>query len=390
MKLHRLKTTAALAMAASLTLAACGDDSPAASNEPAAEPETSDESGASEEMESETGGSSAGGSGMELSGQLDGAGSSAQNSAMTAWIAGYQDVQPGVTVLYDAIGSGGGREKFIPGAVDFAGSDAYLDEEEQAAVTDTCGEGGAINIPVYISPVAIPYNLPGVDTLNLKPDVLAQIFDQQITTWNDEAIAADNPDAELPDTEITVVNRSDESGTTENYLEYLSAAAPDSWSYEADKVWPVDGGEAAAQTTGVIEVVGSTEGAIGYADASAVGSLSTAMIGVGEEFVEYSAEAAAKVVDKSEPADTGIEGDLALELARDTTESGAYPIVLVSYHIVCSQYQDADVADKVKDFVGYVISEDGQQAAAEAAGAAPISQDLRTKAEASLEMVKGG
>ncbi len=384
MKLHRLKTTAALAMAASLTLAGCGNDNPAADpaaeGEPPAGGESSDDAGMTEGS----------GSGMELSGQLDGAGSSAQNSAMTAWIAGYQKVQPGVTVLYDAIGSGGGREKFIPGAVDFAGSDAYLDEEEAEAVKDTCGDGGALNIPVYISPVAIPYNLPGVDTLNLKPDVLAQIFDQQITTWNDEAIAADNPDAELPDTEITVVNRSDESGTTENFLEYLSAAAPDSWSHEADKVWPVDGGEAAAQTTGVIEVVGSTEGAIGYADASAVGSLSTAMIGVGEEFVEYSAEAAAKVVDKSEPADTGIEGDLALDLARDTTESGAYPIVLVSYHIVCSQYKDADVADKVKDFVGYVISEEGQQAAAAAAGAAPISQDLRTKAESSLEMVKGG
>lgn len=390
MKLHRLKTTAALAMAASLTLAACGDDSPAASNEPAAEPETSDESGASEEMESETGGSSAGGSEMDLSGQLDGAGSSAQNSAMTAWIAGYQDVQPGVTVLYDAIGSGGGRENLLSGAVDFAGSDAYLDEKEAEAVKETCGDGGALNLPVYISPVAIPYNLPGVDILNLKPDVLAQIFDQKITKWNDEAIAADNPDAELPDLDITVVNRSDESGTTENYMEYLAAAAPDSWSYEADKVWPVDGGEAAAQTTGVIQVVGATEGAIGYADASAVGNLSTALIGVGEEFVEYSAEAAAKVVDNSEPADTGVEGDLALDLARDTTESGSYPIVLVSYHIVCTQYDDANVADMVTDFVTYVSSEEGQQAAADAAGSAPISQDLRTKIEESLGLVQGG
>ncbi len=380
MKLHRLKTTAALAMAASLTLAACGDDTPGAEQEPAAE-------GGSESSEAASAG---GGSDMELSGQLDGAGSSAQNSAVTAWIAGYQEVQPGVTVLYDAIGSGGGRENIISGAVDFAGSDAYLDEEEAEAVKETCGDGGAINLPVYISPVAIPYNLPGVDTLNLKPDVLAQIMDQQITSWSDEAIAADNPDAELPDTDITVVNRSDESGTTENFMEYLSAAAPDSWSYEADKAWPVSGGEAAAQTTGVIEVVGSTEGAIGYADASAVGSLSTALIGVGEEFVEYSAEAAAKVVDKSEPADTGVEGDLALDLARDTTESGAYPIVLVSYHIVCKQYGDANVADMVKDFVGYASSEEGQQAAAEAAGSAPISQDLRTKIEESLGMVQGG
>ncbi len=372
MKLHRFGSAFALAAAASLTLSACGDDTPTATGSGSDEPAA---------------GTAAGG---DLTGTLKGSGASSQNSAMTAWIAGYQDVQPGVTVTYDAIGSGGGRENLLAGAVDFAGSDAFLDETEAEDVKEFCGDGGALNIPVYISPVAIPYNLPGVDALNLKPDVLAQIFDQQITTWNDPAIAADNPDAELPDTDITVVNRSDESGTTENFMEYLSAAAPDSWSYEADKVWPVGGGEAAAQTTGVIQVVGSTEGAIGYSDASAIGDLSTAAIGVGEEFTEYSAEGAAKVVDKSEPADTGIEGDLALDLARDTTESGAYPIVLVSYHIVCSEYADAAKADLVKDFVGYVLSEDGQQAAADAAGSAPISDDLRGKAEESLSMVSGG
>ncbi len=371
MKLHRFGSAFALAAAASLTLSACGDDNPTATG-----------SGSDEAA-----GSAAGG---DMTGALKASGASSQNSAMTAWIAGYQDVQPGVTVTYDAIGSGGGRENFLAGAVDVAGSDAYLDEKEAELAKEVCGDGGALNIPVYISPVAIPFNLPGVDTLNIKPDVLAQIFDQKITKWNDPALAADNPDVKLPDTDITVVNRSDESGTTENFMEYLSAAAPDSWSYEADKVWPVNGGEAAAQTTGVIQVVGSTEGAIGYSDASAIGDLTTAAIGVGGEFTEYSAEGAAKVVDASEPADTGVEGDLALELARDTTESGAYPIVLVSYHIVCSEYSDAAKADLVTDFVGYAISEDGQQAAADAAGSAPISDDLRTKAQGSLDMVKGG
>ncbi|MGB3187055.1 MAG: phosphate ABC transporter substrate-binding protein PstS [Ornithinimicrobium sp.] len=372
MKLHRIGTTLTLALAASLTLSACGDDSPT--------------EGGGSDAESEDSGSEGG----DMSGSLPASGASSQNSAMTAWIAGYQDVQPDVTVTYDAIGSGGGRENFLAGAVDLAGSDAYLDEDEIEAATEVCGEGGALNLPVYISPIAVPYNLPGVDTLNLRPDVLAQIFDQQITTWDDESIAADNPDAELPDTDITVVNRSDESGTTENYMEYLSAAAPDSWSYEPADAWPVTGGEAAAQTTGVIQVVSGTEGSIGYADASAVGDLNTASIGVGEEFVEYSAEAAAKVVDASEPAETGVEGDLALEIARDTTESGAYPIVLVSYHIVCTEYDDAATADLVTNFVTYVASEDGQIAAAEAAGSAPISEDLRGQIESSLEMVNGG
>ena len=121
-----------------------------------------------------------------------------------------------------------------------------------------------------------------------------------------------------------------------------------------------------------------------------MGTLSSAKIGVGDEFVAFSPEAAAKVVDASKPAETGVEGDLALELARDTTESGAYPIVLVSYHIVCSSYSDPAKAELVKDFVGYVVSEAGQKASAEAAGSAPISADLRTKAEASLALITSG
>src|SRR5690606_26080124 len=208
-------------MAASLGLAACGDDSPA-TNDNSAE-ETSDDTDA---------GTAAPAAGAgELSGTLAGAGASSQDSAMAAWVAGYNaDVEPNVTVNYDGVGSGAGREQFIAGAVQFAGSDAALDEEEQVAAAQVCGDGG-MNIPVYISPVAIPFNLEGVTELNLSPAVLAQIFDQQITNWNDEAIAADNPDVELPDEAITVVNRSDDSGTTENFLEYLSAAAPDNWSY---------------------------------------------------------------------------------------------------------------------------------------------------------------
>lgn len=375
MKFNRFGPTVTLVMTASLALVACGDDDP--TDPPAG--------GGSEE-----GGASAPVEGGDLEGSISASGASSQASAMTAWIAGYQDVQPGVTVNYDAIGSGGGRENLISGASPLIGSDAYLGEEEREAVTEVCGDGGAFHIPGYISPIAVPYNLPGVDTLNLSPEVLAGIFDQQITTWSDPAIAEDNPDAELPDTGITVVNRSDESGTTENFLEYLTAAAPDNWSYEPSGDWPVPGGEAAAQTTGVIQVVQGTEGAIGYSDASAIGSLSTAAIGVGEEFVEYSPEAAALVVDNSEPAEFVEGGDLALELARDTTESGSYPIVLVSYEIACSSYEDATTADIVKDFLTYVISEEGQSTASEAAGSAPISEDLRTRATELIEQIEGG
>ncbi len=376
MKLHRLGTTAAVAMTATLALAACGGDPVLTTPSSAGEPGTpSDQATAS---------------GEALSGSLSASGASSQESAMTAWIAGYQGVQPGVTVNYEAIGSGAGRDNLLSGASAYIGSDAFLDEEERAAVIEVCGPGGALHFPVYISPIAIPYNLPGVDALNLAPDVLAGIFNGQITSWNDPAISADNAGVELPDTEITVVHRSDESGTTENVMEYLTAAAPDAWPHEPSDAWPVEGQEAAAQTTGVIEVVGSTEGTIGYADASAVGTLSTASIGVGEDFVAYSPEAAAAVVDASSPADTGTEGDLALELARDTTASGAYPIVLVSYHIVCTSYDDPATAALVKDFLTYVSSPEGQSAAADAAGSAPISDDLRSQITSSIALIQAG
>lgn len=306
---------------------------------------------------------------------------------MVAWAAGYAALQPDVTVNYDSIGSGGGRTNLLDGATVLAGSDSYLEPDEIEASFQTCGEGGALNLPVYISPIAVAFNLAGVDELNLSPETLAKIFTREITSWDDPAIAQDNPDVDLPATTITAVNRADDSGTTQNFAEYLAAVAPEVWTFEPTNTWPVHGGEAAPQTSGVISVVQSTDGTIGYADASAVGRLATARIGVGDEFVAYSPEAAAKVVDASERADTGVEGDLAIELDRDTTESGAYPIVLISYQIICTGYDDANTVDLVTDFVSFVASEEGQAQAAEAAGAAPISAALRERITASLELV---
>lgn len=367
----RLRRGSALLGVVALTLSACGDDNPTRAFET-------------------SGGVLPGRAEVQLEGTLSASGSSAQESAMTAWIAGYRGVQPDVTMIYDAIGSGGGRQNLISGASPLVGSDAYLDEEERAAVTRRCGPGGAVHVPVYIAPIAIPYHLPGVDELNLSPEVLAQVFARDIRTWDDPRIQQLNPAVDLPETEITVVNRSDDSGTTENFLEYLHAVGGQAWPYEPDPSWPVPGGESAAQTTGVMMVVGATEGAVTYTDASAVGELDTARIGVGDEFVAYSPEAAAAVIDASEPVDTGVEGDLALEVARDTTASGVYPIVLVSYHIACTSYDDEDTAALVKDFLRFVVSEEGQQQAAEAAGSAPISEQLREAALQTIDSIQGG
>jgi phosphate transport system substrate-binding protein len=357
-------TTLSVALAGTLALSACG-----ASNE------TADAGG--------NGDSTA----EQLSGDLNGAGSSAQQAAMQAWQAGFSSIQSDVTVNYDPVGSGGGREQFLSGGVDFAGSDAPLDDDELTQSQDRCGESGVFELPNYISAIAVVYNLPGVDELNLKPATIAQIFSGAITTWNDPAIAADNPDAQLPTTAITAVHRSDDSGTTKNFTEYLSKTARDVWTSEPDGEWPLPGGEAASGTSGVISAVTAGEGAIGYADESQAGDLGIAKIGVGEEFVAPSPEAAAKVVESSTLISGRGDFDLAYEINRETTSADEYPIVLVSYLIGCVEYDDQETADLAKAFTGYVISEEGQQAAAEAAGSAPLSDTLREQAQTAVDAI---
>ena len=360
--------------AMALVLAACGGDDDSTADE------TTD---AGTEAEGEATG--------DLSGQLSGAGASSQAAAMQAWQAGILEVAPDLTVNYDPVGSGGGREQFTSGGVAFAGSDAALDEEETAAANETCG-GGFIQIPNYISPVAVAFNLPGIDSLNMSPELIADIFNQQVTSWDDPAIAELNPDVELPSTAITPVNRSDESGTTENFVEYLFAAAPDNWPYEPSGDWPVDGGEAAQGNSGVVQATQAGEGSIVYADASQIGDLGTVAVGVGDEFVPFSTEAAAAVVNASGPAEGAdtATGNLAIDLERDTTESGVYPIVLVSYHLACQNYDDPATAANVVGFLEYVISEEGQQAAADAAGSAPITEESRAAHQAAIDLIQAG
>jgi phosphate transport system substrate-binding protein len=171
---------------------------------------------------------SSGGSSSDLSGEIAGAGSTAQQAAQEAWIAEFENANSGATLSYDPVGSGGGRDQFIAGGVAYAGSDAALstEEGELEKATKRCAPGELIEVPNYVSPIAIVYNLPEVEGLQLSPETLAKIFSQEITTWNDKAIAADNPGVDLPDTRITPVNRSDESGTTENFTEYLSEVVP--------------------------------------------------------------------------------------------------------------------------------------------------------------------
>jgi phosphate transport system substrate-binding protein len=364
--LKRYAAPAVIALTAALALSACASNEGGA---PAA-------GGSSEAASS-------------LSGTVTGIGSSAQGSAQEAWIAAFQTANPDVTVNYDPQGSGAGRESFISGAAAFAGSDSALNDDELAGTFASCApDTKAIDLPVYISPIAVVFNVEGVDELNLDAATIANIFSGKITTWNDPAIAALNADATLPSAPITAVHRSDDSGTTKNFTDYLGKVAPEAWTEKAADAFPFQSGEGAQGTSGVIQAVTNGSNTIGYADASKAGDLGVAKIKVGDEFVEYTAEGAAAVVEESPLVEGREANDLAVALDRKTTDPTHYPLVLVSYAILCQEYADPAQAELVKAYVGYIASEDGQSVAAESAGAAPLSSDLSSKVATALETVK--
>ena len=324
----------------------------------------------------------------DLAGTIAGAGASSQGSAQEAWQAAFQTANPDVTIDYDPSGSGAGREAFIAGGVAFAGSDSSLSDEEIAGGFEGCvPESGYIEVPAYISPIAVIFNVEGVTELNLDATTLASIFKGDITKWNDDAIAALNADATLPDATITAVHRSDDSGTTKNFADYLGKNAPDVWDAEAADAFPYSG-EAAAKTAGVVAAVTDGTNTIGYADASQAGDLGVAKIKVGDEFVAYTAEAAAAVVAGSPAVEGRIATDLAISLDRTTTDPSHYPLVLVSYLIACGEYTDAEAGTIAKAYLGYVTSEEGQATAASAAGAAPLTGDLLANVATAIATIK--
>lgn len=372
MKLTRLSGIAALGAVAALTLAGCAANETTSTN-------TNTESQAPSDDASTT---------TTVAGTLGASGASSQLSAQEALIAAFQTANPDATINYESTGSGVGQTNFQQGASDFIGSDAAFETSQFADGFAACASDSIVEIPTYISPVAVAFNLPGIDTLNLDAATIAGIFAGEITTWNDEAIASQNEGVELPDSAITPVNRSDDSGTTETFTAYLEATAGDVWTYEAAKTWPITGTESANGTQGVAEVLGSSEGTIGYLDASQIpAGAGQVAVGVDGDYIAYSAEAASKLVENS-PLEEGREAqDVVFAVDPTTASDGAYPIALVSYLIGCVDYGDTDKATLVKEYFSYVASAEGQQVSSEAAGSAPISDSLREKVNAAIDTI---
>lgn len=335
--------------------------------------------GASDTSDQSEGTSSA----SSLAGEVKGAGASSQEKAQAAWIDEFTATNDALSITYDAIGSGGGREKFIAGAVDFAGSDSALKDSELATATARCAGSEPVELPLYISPIAVFYNLPGFEGDNhvkMTPEVLAEVFSGAITSWDDPRITELNEGADLPAQEIVVVNRSDESGTTKNFTDYLHAAAAEQWPHEAEESWPIPAVQTGDGTSGMVTTVASAVGAIGYADASRVtDDLGTVAIGKDGVFTAYSAEAAAATLDASQLSAAASETRLVYEITRDAPNT--YPLVLVSYVIGCTTYEDQEIAQAVRTYFTFMASTEGQELAADpaVAGSAPISDELRAQ-----------
>ncbi|HEX6500367.1 MAG TPA: phosphate ABC transporter substrate-binding protein PstS [Micromonosporaceae bacterium] len=356
MNLKRHGMVVGVAVAASLALAACGSDN----NPPVAAGAT-------------------GGAGIDcVGGSLTAQGSTAQLNAMNQWIKDYQSRCSGAQINYQGTGSGAGQQAFIGGTADFAGSDSPVKDADLPRANARCAGGQAIHLPMVVGPIAVVTNVDGAKDLRFKPATLAKIFSGKITKWDDPAIKADNPDAALPSTPILAVHRAEASGTTDNFTKYLAAAAPNDWTYGHDTAWKAPGGQAEKGSDGVSAAVSKTTGSIGYVEWSfaQVDNLNVAKIHNGAgEYAALSGDSAGKTIASAKRTGTG--DDLKLSIDYTTKAPGAYPIVLVTYEIVCSKGNDAGKLPLLKSFLTYASSAAGQQAVTRF-GYAPLPDTVRT------------
>jgi len=367
-KLKRHGILAGIALtAATLALAGCGSDNTATPSSP-----------------SSSGGSTAAKIDC-ATGSLTAQGSTAQTNAITEWIKQYQTACTGATINYQGTGSGAGVTAFNNKSSDFSGSDSALKvPTESDAAKTRCGGNQAVDLPMVVGPIAVAYNLDGVTGLQLKAATIAKIFSGKITKWDDAAIKADNPSATLPSTPIATLHRQDDSGTTDNFTNYLTTTAASDWTYSHAKTWKAPGGQALKGSDGVAGAIKSTPGSIGYVELSFAqnSSLSMAKVynGAGA-YQELTGDSAGKTI--AGATVVGTDKDLSLKIDYNTSTAGAYPIVLATYEIVCSSGNDAAKLPLLKSFLTYISSADGQSKLADL-GYAPLPETVRAKVAAAV------
>ena len=371
----------ALALA---SLTACGSDNNSSSSSGGSSASTSSAGGSSSSTSgSSSSSTSAAGGGGEIncaSGTLAGQGSSAQATAINQFIKDYQTkCGSGTNISYNGNGSGPGVTAFVQKQADWAGSDYPLNADQQKQADQRCGGKPAISVGTVPGAIAVMYNVPGVDKLNLSASTLGKIFNGKVTKWNDQAIAAENPGVQLPDLAIQAYHRSDASGTSFNFSNYLNKTAAADFPAAANKQWPGSGGQSAQGSKGVAQAVASSSGAIGYAEVSyaTTNNLKTAAIGNKDgKFVPLTIANASNFIAKAQVDTAG--GNYKFNFDYTYAADDAYPAVLVTYEITCSTGNDSGKLPVLKNFLQYVAG-NGAQSQLEKLGYVALSSDQQSK-----------
>jgi phosphate transport system substrate-binding protein len=367
-------------LALALVSAACGSDN-SSSSSATTTATTATAGGATTAAGAATTAASGGGATttVKVSGTLQGSGSTFQLAYQQEAINAFQKAHSGTTITYGGGGSGKGRTDLAQKVVNFAGSDAPFSATDKPA-------DPVLYFPVLLGPITVSYNLKGVDKLQLSADTVAKIFSRTIKTWNDPAIAADNPGVTLPSTAITVAHRSDGSGTTQNFTQYLMTAAPTSWTLGSGSTvpWPSDT-QAGNGNTGVAQIVTQTDGAVGYVDLSDAIAAKLSYASVKNSAGKY----IEPTPDSASAAGEGItvNADLTFS-ALNSPAPTAYPITYQTWVIVYQNQTDAGTGQLLKAYLAYLVG-DGQKLLPDL-DYAPLSKTLQTSAVAQLDKIKIG
>ncbi|HEU4361656.1 MAG TPA: phosphate ABC transporter substrate-binding protein PstS [Mycobacterium sp.] len=373
MKLNRYGAALGFLATGALVLSGCGSDKNAA-----------------ESSHGDAAPSSTSSSGISCGGKetLKASGSTAQANAMARFVKAFENACNGQSLNYTANGSGAGIREFVGGQTDLGGSDVALSTDEYGQAQQRCSSP-AWNLPVVFGPIAITYNLNGVDSLVLDGPTAAKIFNGAITSWDDEAIKALNPGATLPAEKIHVVFRSDESGTTDNFQQYLDVASDGAWGKGTGKSFNGGIGEGAKGNDGTAGAIAATDGAITYNEWSFAQAKNLHMAQIvtsaGPIPVPISTGSVGKTIAGAVIKGQGNDLVLDTESFYKPAQEGAYPIVLATYEVVCSKYPDAAIGTAVKAFLQSTIGP-GQDGLADN-GYIPIPDEFKTRLSTAVNAI---
>ena len=313
---------------------------------------------------------------------LNGAGATFPNPIYQKWFSEYHNLHSGVQINYQSLGSGAGIRQVIAGTVDFGATDGPMTDEQLSQCPTKI-----LHIPTVLGAVVPAYNIPGVKKeLNFTPELLANIFLGKITNWNDPEIAKANPGIKFPDKAIVVVHRSDGSGTTYVFTDYLSKVSPE-WASKVGKntsvKWPV--GLGGKGNEGVAGQIRQLEGSIGYTELiyAAQNEITFGKVkNKSGNFVKaslLSTTAAAAAAASNMPADYRVS-------ITDPAGKDAYPIASFTWLLIPQQSKDPAKGKVLHDFLGWMVAR-GQLAAGDL-GYAPLPKDVATKVQATIATVK--